>query len=46
MNGAAQIEKGLATIFATRARKATLKTLDVAVRFIKPDVAVVHLTNE
>ena len=46
MNGIAQIEKGLATIFATRGRKAALKTLDVAVRFIRPDVAVVHVTNE
>jgi len=46
MNGIAQIEKGLAAIFATRGRNATLKTLDVTVRFIKPDVAVVHVTNE
>lgn len=46
MRGSAEIEKGLAAIFATRARAVTLRTLDVAVRFIKPDVAVAHVTNE
>jgi len=46
MKGAAEIEKGLATIFATRARAATLKTLDLSIRLIKPDVAVAHVTNE
>jgi uncharacterized protein (TIGR02246 family) len=46
MKGVAQIEKGLTSIFQTRARNATLKTLDVSVRFIRPDVALVHLTNE
>jgi uncharacterized protein (TIGR02246 family) len=46
MKGAAEIEKGLAAIFATRARAVRLKTLDVTVRFIRPDVAVAHVTNE
>lgn len=46
MNGVAEIEKGLAGIFATRGRQARLRTLEVAVRFIRPDVALVHLTNE
>ena len=46
MKGAAEIEKGLASIFATRATAATLKTFDVSIRFIKPDVAVAHVTNE
>jgi uncharacterized protein (TIGR02246 family) len=46
MKGAAEIEKGLAAIFATRARAVTLRTLDVSVRFIRPDVAVAHVTNE
>jgi uncharacterized protein (TIGR02246 family)/steroid delta-isomerase-like uncharacterized protein len=46
MKGAAEIEKGLAKIFATRAKGVTLKTLDISVRFIKPDVAVAHVTNE
>ena len=46
MKGVAEIEKGLAAIFETRGRRATLRTLDIAVRFIRPDVALVHLTNE
>ena len=46
MKGSAEIEKGLAAIFETRGRQARLRTLDVAVRFIRPDVALVHLTNE
>jgi len=46
MKGAAEIEKGLVAIFATRAKAATLKTLDMTIRFIKPDVAVAHVTNE
>jgi uncharacterized protein (TIGR02246 family) len=46
MRGAAEIEKGLARIFATRAGGARLRTLDVTVRFIRPDVAVVHVMNE
>jgi uncharacterized protein (TIGR02246 family) len=46
MKGAAGIEKGLAAIFATRAKAATLKTLDTTVRFVRPDVAIVHVTNE
>jgi uncharacterized protein (TIGR02246 family) len=44
--GGAQVEKGLATVLATRARDATLKTLDVKIRFIRPDVALAHVTNE
>lgn len=46
MKGAAEIEKGLASIFATRATAATLTMLDVSIRFIKPDVAIAHVTNE
>jgi len=46
MKGADEIEKGLAAIFATRATAANLKTLDVSIRLIKPDVAVAHVTNE
>ena len=46
MKGAAEIEKGLAAIFETRGRRAALKMLDVAVRVIRPDVALVHLTSE
>jgi uncharacterized protein (TIGR02246 family) len=46
MKGIAEIEKGLTTIFQTRGRNVTLKTLEVAVRFIRPDVALAHVTNE
>ena len=46
MKGADEIEKGLAAIFATRAEATTLKTLNVTIRFIRPDVAVAHVTNE
>lgn len=46
MKGVAQIEKGLSAIFQTRGRNVTLKTLDVSVRFIRPDVALAHVRNE
>jgi uncharacterized protein (TIGR02246 family) len=46
MTGAAEIEKGLQSIFNARARNATLRTLDVTVKFIRPDVALAHVTNE
>jgi len=39
-------EQELAEIFKTRAKEAALKTKDVDVRFIRPDVALVHVTNE
>ena len=46
MKGIAEIEKGLTAIFQTRGRNVTLETRDVTVRFIRPDVALVHVTNE
>jgi uncharacterized protein (TIGR02246 family) len=46
MKGIAEIEQGLTTIFQTRGRNVTLKTVEVAVRFIRPDVALAHVTNE
>ena len=46
MKGVAEIEEGLTRIFKTRGRKVTLKTLNVAIRFIRPDVALAHVTNE
>lgn len=46
MQGVAQIEQGLATIFQTRGGRVVLKTLDVRVRFIRPDVALAHVSNE
>jgi uncharacterized protein (TIGR02246 family) len=44
--GAAEIEKFLAAGFATRLKAATQKTMDVTIRFIRPDVAIVHVTNQ
>jgi uncharacterized protein (TIGR02246 family) len=44
--GAADVAATLASMFATRLKVATLTTLDVKVRFIRPDVALVHVTNE
>src|SRR5689334_17594728 len=44
--GASEIERQLAVIFATRAKEATQRTLNVTVRFIAPDVAVAHVINE
>jgi uncharacterized protein (TIGR02246 family) len=44
--GREEIEKRLTHIFATRAGAATLRTLDTTIRFAKPDVAIVHVTNE
>lgn len=46
MRGVAEIEKGLNRIFETRGRQVTLRTLDVALRFIRPDVALAHVTNQ
>ena len=46
MDGQAAIEKGLTSIFETRARNATLRTLNVTIRFLRPDVALAHVTNE
>jgi len=44
--GAAEMEKGLATIFTTRAKAATQRTLNVSIRFVRPDVAIAQVTNE
>ncbi len=46
MKGVAQIEKGLAAIFQTRGRHVRLETLEVSVRFVRPDVALAHVKNE
>jgi uncharacterized protein (TIGR02246 family) len=46
MNGVAEIERGLTTLFQGRNRNASLKILDVRVRFVSPDVAIAHVTNE
>ena len=44
--GREQVEKGLAAVLTTRAKDAVLKTLNVRVRFLTPDIAVAHVTNE
>jgi uncharacterized protein (TIGR02246 family) len=44
--GTEDFQKGLAGIFATRAREATHRTLNVSIRFVRPDVALAHVTNE
>jgi uncharacterized protein (TIGR02246 family) len=46
MNGQAGIEKGLSAILSSRAKNATQRTMDVMVRFIRPDVALATVTNE
>jgi len=45
-NGAEEIQKKLAAIFLTRAKQSTLKTLNVSVRFVNPELAIAHVTNE
>jgi uncharacterized protein (TIGR02246 family) len=45
LTGSAEMEQRLAAIFATR-EAVTVKTLGVTVRFIRPDVAIAHVTNE
>ena len=44
--GAEEIEQKLAAIFLTRAKQAMLKTLNVTVRFVNPELAIAHVTNE
>ena len=46
MEGAVEIEKGLTSIFQTRGKTARLRSLDVSVRFLRPDVALAYVTNE
>jgi hypothetical protein len=46
MQGVAEIQKGLAAIFHGRGRNAALRTLAISVTFIRPDVALAHVTNE
>jgi len=44
--GAAEIEKFLVAAYSTRLKEATIKTLNVTIRFIRPDVAIVRETHE
>lgn len=46
MEGQPAIEKGLTSIFQSRARNATHRTVDVRIRFLRPDVALAFVTNE
>jgi uncharacterized protein (TIGR02246 family) len=46
MNGQPAIEKGLASILGTRAKNSSQRTLDVVVKLLRPDIALVHVTNE
>jgi len=46
MEGQAAIERGLTSIFQTRARNATHRTVDLTIRFLRPDIALAHVTNE
>jgi uncharacterized protein (TIGR02246 family) len=46
VKSAAEIEKFLAAGFATRLKAATWKPVNTTVRFIRPDVAIVHVTSE
>lgn len=44
--GRESAEKGLRRIFETRAKGARLTTEDIKLRFIRPDVALAHVTSE
>jgi uncharacterized protein (TIGR02246 family) len=44
--GLAEIEKFSAAAHSTRLKDATIKTLNVTIRFIRPDVAIVRETHE
>ena len=46
MSGAAEIERGLTALFQGRNRNARVRTLDIRLRLIRHDVALVHVTNE
>jgi uncharacterized protein (TIGR02246 family) len=46
MEGQVAVEKGLTSIFETRGKTAMHRTLNVSIRLLRPDVALVHVTNE
>lgn len=46
MAGTAEIEKGLASIFQSRAQVVKLETIDVSIRFLTPETALAHVLNE
>ena len=46
LKGAADIESGRRTAFDTRLKNAHTRSLEVRIRFIRPDVAIAHVTSE
>ena len=46
LKGATEIERERKARFETALKAARLKLLDIRIRFIKPDVALAHVTNE
>lgn len=46
MSGVAEIQRGLTTLFEGRNRNASVTTLDIRIRFARPDVALAYVTNE
>jgi uncharacterized protein (TIGR02246 family) len=44
--GTAEIENGRRAAFETRLRKASTKSVDVRIRFVRSDVAIVHVISE
>jgi uncharacterized protein (TIGR02246 family) len=46
LKGRAEIEQGRKVRFETVLKEARIRLLSIRVRFIRPDVAIVHVTNE
>ena len=46
LKGVANIESGRRSAFETRLKNARTRSVDVHVRFVRPDVAIVHATSE
>src|SRR5215471_15666858 len=46
LKGASDIESGRRAAFETRLKHARTQSLEVRIRFIRPDVAIVHVTSE
>jgi uncharacterized protein (TIGR02246 family) len=46
LKGAAAIERGRTARFETVQKEARIRQLDLRIRFVTPDVAIAHVTNE
>lgn len=46
LRGAVEIDRGRKARFETVLKEASIKLLDIRIRFIRPDVAIAHVTNE